>query len=66
LEAAIKSEPDYRTARYYHGLTLSKLGHKNEAEAELARAMQLSDKNELQRQLITQPYRPDSLDQRLP
>ena len=59
LEAAIKSVPAYRTARYYHGLTLSKLGRKNEAEAELARAMQLSDKNELQRQLVTQPYRPD-------
>lgn len=59
LEAAIRSEPDYHTARYYHGLTLSKLGRKKEAEAELARAMQLSDKNELQRQLITQPYRPD-------
>jgi tetratricopeptide (TPR) repeat protein len=58
LEAAIKSVPAYRTARYYHGLTLSKLGRKNEAEAELARAMQLSDKNELQRQLVTEPYRP--------
>jgi tetratricopeptide (TPR) repeat protein len=59
LETAIKSMPEYRTARYYHGLTLSKLGRKNEAEAEFARAMQLSDKNELQRQLVTQPYRPD-------
>jgi tetratricopeptide (TPR) repeat protein len=59
LTAAIKSMPAYRTARYYHGLTLSKLGRKNEADAELARAMQLSDKNELQRQLVTQPYRPD-------
>ena len=59
LEVAIKSLPDYRTARYYHGLTLSKLGRKNEAEAELERALQLSDKNELQRQLIAQPYRPD-------
>jgi tetratricopeptide (TPR) repeat protein len=59
LEAAIKSAPDYRTARYYHGLTLAKLGRKNEANAELARAMQLSDKSGLQRQLVPQPYRPD-------
>lgn len=59
LETAIASMPAYRTARYYHGLTLSKLGRKNEAEAELARATQLSDKNELQRQLVTHPYRPD-------
>lgn len=59
LEAAIKSVPAYRTARYYHGLTLSKLGRKSDAEAEFARAMQLSDKNELQRQLVMQPYRPE-------
>jgi tetratricopeptide (TPR) repeat protein len=59
LEAAIKSLPNYRTARYYHGLTLARLGRKEEAEAELSLAMQLGKKKELQRQLIPQPYRPN-------
>jgi tetratricopeptide (TPR) repeat protein len=59
LEAAIKSEPEYRTTRYYHGLTLARLGRKKEAEAEFARAMQLSEETKQQRQLVPQPYRPD-------
>jgi tetratricopeptide (TPR) repeat protein len=59
LEAAIKSLPNYRTARYYHGLTLARLGRKKESEAELSFAMQLRDKTEQQRRLVPQPYRPD-------
>lgn len=59
LEAAIKSLPNYRTARYYHGLTLARLGRKKESEAELSFAMQLRDKTEQQRRLVPQPYRPN-------
>jgi tetratricopeptide (TPR) repeat protein len=59
LEAAIKSLPNYRTARYYHGLTLARLGRKKEADAELSLAMQLGKTKELQRQLVPQPYRPN-------
>jgi tetratricopeptide (TPR) repeat protein len=58
LEDAIKSVPDYRTARYYRGLTLAKMGRQKEAQAELSLAMQLSEKKEQQRQLVPQPYRP--------
>jgi tetratricopeptide (TPR) repeat protein len=59
LEAAIKSEPEYRTTRYYHGLTLARLGRKKEAEAEFSRAVQLSEETKQQRQLVPQPYRPN-------
>jgi tetratricopeptide (TPR) repeat protein len=59
LEAAIKSEPEDRTTRYYHGLTLARLGRKKEAEAEFSRAVQLSEATRQQRQLVPQPYRPD-------
>jgi tetratricopeptide (TPR) repeat protein len=59
LEAAIKSVPNYRPARYYHGLTLARLGRKKEADAELSLAMQLGDKKEQQRRLVAQPYQPN-------
>jgi tetratricopeptide (TPR) repeat protein len=59
LEAAIKSAPGYYTARYYHGLTLARLGRKVEAEAEFAVAVQLSKNKDEQRKLVAHPYQPN-------
>jgi tetratricopeptide (TPR) repeat protein len=41
LESAIERTPDYQKARYYHGLTLLKLGDKEAAEKEFAVARSL-------------------------
>jgi tetratricopeptide (TPR) repeat protein len=63
LEAAIESSPDYQTARYYHGLTLARLGRHAESETELSQAIQMANdqnaKNDQQKRLAPQPYRPN-------
>lgn len=63
LEKATQSAPGFQTARYYHGLALAKLGHKQESEKELAVAIQLADaqnaRKEQQKQLAAQPYKPE-------
>ncbi len=42
LASAVRLAPDYWTARYYHGLTLARLGREAESKAELARAAELA------------------------
>lgn len=63
LEKAIQYAPGFQTARYYHGLTLAKLGRKKESESELAISVQLADaenaRKEQARSLSAQPYRPN-------
>lgn len=62
LEEAVKDAPYFQTARYYHGLTLAKLGRKDESEKELAVSVQLADaanaRKDEGRRLATDPYRP--------
>lgn len=62
LEEAVKDAPNFQTARYYHGLTLAKLGRKDESEKELAISVQLADaanaRKDEGRRLATTPYRP--------
>jgi tetratricopeptide (TPR) repeat protein len=62
LERAIATAPDFQTARYYHGLTLAKLGRKQESEKELAVAVQIADsenaRKDQTKQLAAQPYQP--------
>jgi tetratricopeptide (TPR) repeat protein len=62
LEKAIAAAPDFQTARYYHGLTLAKLGNKEESQSELDMAVQMTNeenarKNQM-KQLSAQPYQP--------
>jgi tetratricopeptide (TPR) repeat protein len=44
LERAIEAAPDYPPSHYYLGLTLARLGKKEEAQRELAKASELSEK----------------------
>jgi len=61
LEKATQYAPDFQTARYYHGLTLARLGRKQESEKELAIAIQIADaqnaRKEQEKQLAA-PYQP--------
>lgn len=43
LDRAIAAAPDYQTGHYYRGLTLARLGRKEESEKELATATALAD-----------------------
>lgn len=43
LERAVAAAPDYETGHYYLGLTLARLGRKEESERELALATKLAD-----------------------
>lgn len=43
LDKAIAAAPDYQPAHYYRGLTLARLGRKEESEQELATASKLAD-----------------------
>jgi tetratricopeptide (TPR) repeat protein len=43
LRRAVAAAPDYQTGHYYLGLTLSRLGQKEEADRELAIAQKLAD-----------------------
>jgi len=43
LDRAIADAPDYQTGHYYRGLTLARLGRKEESERELATAAALAD-----------------------
>ncbi|MGD0737052.1 MAG: tetratricopeptide repeat protein [Terracidiphilus sp.] len=43
LERAVAAAPDYETGHYYLGLTLARLGRKEESERELALATRLAD-----------------------
>jgi tetratricopeptide (TPR) repeat protein len=43
LERAVASAPEYETAHYYLGLTLARLGRKDDSEKELALASKLAD-----------------------
>jgi tetratricopeptide (TPR) repeat protein len=43
LDRAIAVAPDYQTGHYYRGLTLARLGRKEESEKELATAASLAD-----------------------
>jgi tetratricopeptide (TPR) repeat protein len=43
LDRAITAAPDYQTAHYYRGLTLARLGRREESEKELATAASLAD-----------------------
>jgi len=45
LERAVSFAPEFQTAHYYDGLTLSKLGRKEEAEAQLATASKMAAEN---------------------
>jgi tetratricopeptide (TPR) repeat protein len=62
FEKAVQYAPDFQTARYYHGLTLAKLGRKEESAKEMAVALQLADEQSAHkdqaRRLADQPYRP--------
>ncbi len=42
LKQAVRVTPQFQTAHYYYGLTLSKLGRKEEAESELAVATKMA------------------------
>jgi len=44
LERAVEAAPDYPPSHYYLGLTLARLGKKEEAQRELAKASELSEK----------------------
>lgn len=43
LDQAVAAAPDYQPAHYYRGLTLARLGRKDESEHELAAAAKLAD-----------------------
>jgi tetratricopeptide (TPR) repeat protein len=43
LERAVSAAPDYQTGHYYLGLTLARLGRKDDSERELALATKLAD-----------------------
>jgi tetratricopeptide (TPR) repeat protein len=43
LERAVAAAPDYETSHYYLGLTLARLGRKEDSERELALATKLAD-----------------------
>lgn len=43
LQRAVAAAPDYQTGHYYLGLTLARLGHKQQADRELATATKLAD-----------------------
>jgi tetratricopeptide (TPR) repeat protein len=43
LERAVAAAPDYQTGHYYLGLTLARLGRKEDSERELALATKLAD-----------------------
>lgn len=43
LDRAVAAAPDYQPAHYYRGLTLARLGRKDESERELATAAKLAD-----------------------
>jgi tetratricopeptide (TPR) repeat protein len=43
LERAVAAAPEYQTGHYYLGLTLARLGHKEDSERELALATKLAD-----------------------
>ncbi|HTV15355.1 MAG TPA: tetratricopeptide repeat protein [Acidobacteriaceae bacterium] len=43
LDRAVAAAPDYQPAHYYRGLTLARLGRKEESEQELAEAAKLAD-----------------------
>lgn len=62
LEKAIAASPDFQTARYYHGLTLAKLGRKKESQSELDLAIQMAREQNARtdqiKQLSAQPYQP--------
>ena len=45
LEKAVNAAPDYQPGHYYLGLTLARLGKKEESERELALATKLADKD---------------------
>jgi tetratricopeptide (TPR) repeat protein len=45
LQQAVAAAPDYQPGHYYLGLTLARLGRKDESERELATAAQLADDN---------------------
>lgn len=50
LKEAVKAAPNYRTAHYYYGLTLARLGQTKDSERELQIAIKL-DKQQKARQL---------------
>jgi len=61
LDRAIAAAPDYQTGHYYRGLTLARLGRKEESEKELATAAELADaenKKSATRYQLTVPGRP--------
>jgi|SRR5579883_224876 tetratricopeptide (TPR) repeat protein len=62
LDKAVQYAPDFQTARYYHGLTLAKLGRKEESAKEMALAVHLADEQNARkdesRRLAEQPYHP--------
>jgi tetratricopeptide (TPR) repeat protein len=64
LEKAIGYAPGFQTARYYHGLTLAKLGRMDESEKELSISEQLADaenaRKEEGKRLAAQPYQPQN------
>lgn len=43
LQRGVRADASYQTAHYYLGLTLAKLGHKEESEAELATAVRMAN-----------------------
>lgn len=64
LEKAVEYAPDFQTARYYHGLTLAKLGRKDESEKELAISVQLANaenaRKDQGKRLASQPTQPQN------
>jgi tetratricopeptide (TPR) repeat protein len=61
LDRAIAAAPDYQTGHYYRGLTLSRLGRKQDSEKELATAAALADaenKKSATRYQLTMPNQP--------
>ncbi|HEX3438311.1 MAG TPA: tetratricopeptide repeat protein [Pseudacidobacterium sp.] len=63
LERAVQDGPDFQTARYYHGLTLAKLGQKGQSKKELDISVKLAEAesaHKLQsKQLSVTPYKPE-------
>ena len=63
LEKAISASPDFQTAHYYRGLTLAKLGRKDESQSELDLALKMANEQDAQKgvvkQLSAQPYLPN-------
>lgn len=61
LDQAVAAAPEYQPAHYYRGLTLARLGRKDESERELATATKLADqqnKAEGTRYQLTAPPSP--------